>query len=57
MCDICGVNTNSVYCIKCWRIVNAAMLDPANFVLVLEKLRICNISKERFQKFVTKYTQ
>ena len=55
-CNICRVVTNDkVYCEKCLPIVTSIMLDPANFVLVLNKLRICKISKTRLQKFATKY--
>ena len=56
-CKICGVRIgqDEIYCARCLPIVTFIILDPTNFVLVLEKLRICKISKTRLQKFTTKY--
>ena len=44
-CEICGVRVgvDEVYCEKCWRVVNAVMLDQERFLLVLKKLRNCKL--------------
>lgn len=44
-CEICDTRivTDEIYCLKCWKIVNAVMLEPERFLLVLKKLRNCKL--------------
>lgn len=45
VCEICGksIGRDEIYCRECWRVVNAIMLEPERFVLVLKKLRNCKL--------------
>ena len=44
-CETCDIRvvTDEIYCAKCWKVVNAIMLEPERFLLVLSKLRNCNL--------------
>jgi len=45
ICGICSehIVADEVYCDKCWRVVNAIMLEPDRFLMVLKKLRNCKL--------------